>query len=150
MGETFMKIYSFSEDNIKKIQSVEQEVFEKYQNYIKDKFLPLFISKNYSLKIDLGWCNWRKNVYNQQKAIQMENGYGCFVGCTIQKDGKDLILQTNDEYEWEVANVSWQITAVEMYWFKKRIELFDDIPYDEINEDMRDLLEALDEVDNCK
>ena len=48
-----MKIYSFSEDNIKKIQSIEQEVFEKYQNYIKDNFLPLFISKNYSLKNNL-------------------------------------------------------------------------------------------------
>ena len=104
--------------------------------------MPIFKLKGYELKFYFGWINPRKKLQSQEKPLVIQNGYECYVGCIVQKDGKDVIIK-NDEYDCELS-ATWEISHVEWYLFQKRIYCWKDISYDDVEEDLKELLACLD------
>ena len=75
----------------------------------------------------------------------MQPGYECYVGCIVQKEGKDVIIK-NDEYDCELS-ATWEISRVERHLLRKRIYFWNDIFYDDVEEDMKGILASLDTLE---
>lgn len=82
--------------------------------------------------------------------MPFHTGYSCYTSCEVQKEGKTVrVKDTEGEVEYYSVEVVWQISSIERgsllkekRFFKPVVELYTDI--DEVEEDMRGLLQLLD------
>lgn len=82
--------------------------------------------------------------------MPFHTGYSCYISCEVQKEGKTVrVKDTEGEVKYYSVEVVWQISSIERgsllkekRFFKPVVELYTDI--DEVEEDMRGLLQLLD------
>ena len=113
-------VYTPDKDN--EIVRHEKTMLEKYLNIIK-KFNPIFEQYDYSLKVGCRWTNFLKKDYSAHR-LPFKNGYECYIYCEVQKDGKEVHIDSNDgEVDYYALSVSWIISSIERRCFKIYVSL---------------------------
>ncbi len=131
-------VYTPDKDN--EIVRHEKTMLEKYLNIIK-KFNPIFEQYDYSLKVGCRWTNFLKKDYSAHR-LPFKNGYECYIYCEVQKDGKEVHIDSNDgEVDYYALSVSWIISSIERRCFKIYVSLCS--ATDDVENDMKELLRLL-------
>lgn len=118
----------------------EKIMLEKYLNII-DSYRVIFEQYNCSLKVGCGWINFLKKEYSAHR-LPFKNGYACYIYCEVQKDGKEVHIESKDgEVDYYALSVSWIISSIERRFFKINVSLCS--ATDDIENDMNELLQLL-------
>lgn len=131
-------IYTSDEDD--KIIKHENLMLEKYSN-IFDSYRKIFEQYNCSLEVGLRWTNSLKKEYSASR-LPFKNGYECYIYCEVQKDGKEVHIESNDgEVDYYPLSASWIISSIERKIFKISVSLC--VAADDVEDDMNKLLQLL-------
>lgn len=123
----------------------EDCMLDVYREAIK-KHTPFFEKMGCSLSVGLMWSYFPKdNVLLQRGSFK--NGYQCYVYCVVQKDGKDVCVNSIDgEADYYSLSTAWMISSVSRNFFKLKVLLYDDV--DEVDVDLSDLFSQLQSATN--
>ena len=108
---------------------------------ILDSYRAIFEQYGCSLKVGCGWTNFLKKEYSTHR-LPFENGYECYIYCEVQKDDKEIHIESNDgEVDYYALSASWIISSIERRFFKINVSLYSDT--DDIENDMNELFQLL-------
>lgn len=132
--------FVYSPDKDDKIVRHEKIMLEKYLKVI-DGYRAIFEQHNCSLKVGCRWTNFLKKEYSTHR-LPFKNGYECYIYCEVQKDGKEVHIESNDgEVDYYSLSVSWIISSIERRFFKINVLLSS--ATNDIENDMNELLQLL-------
>lgn len=132
--------FVYTPDKDDEIVKYEKIMLEKYLK-ILDSYRTIFEQHNYSLKVGCRWTNFLKKEYSAHR-LPFKNGYRCYIYCEVQKDGKEVHIESNDgEADYYALSVSWIISSIERRFFKINVLLSSTT--DDIENDMNRLLQLL-------
>ncbi len=142
-----MMRFIYDKNRKKLIINHENTMFKTYTEII-GKYSALFKQYECDLKISISWSDFK--VKSSDCRLPFHTGYSCYISCEVQKEGKTVrVKDTEGEVEYYSVEVVWQISSIERgsllkekRFFKPVVELYTDI--DEVEEDMRGLLQLLD------
>lgn len=138
-----MKFKCSSEITSKIIKHEEYMRF-KY-NELAEKYKDAFAEYHCSLKLEMRWYNCmsiKQKVYNQR--IPFKNGYICFIDFSVQQNGEDFKLISNDgEADYYLLADSTNITDITWLLVCRRMNLISDTEFFE--EELHYYLETLEE-----
>ena len=92
--EAILMKFIYTSDEDEKIIRHEKIMLEKYSD-ILDRYRIIFEQYNYSLKIGRRWTNFLKKEHSASR-LPFKNGYECYIYCEVQKDGKEVHIESND------------------------------------------------------
>lgn len=132
--------FVYTPDKDDDIVRYEKKMLEKYLK-ILDRYRAIFEQYNCSLKVGCGWTNFLEKEYSLHR-LPFKNGYECYIYCEVQKDGKEVHIESNDgEVDYYALSVSWIISSIERRFFKINVSLCS--ATDDIENDMDKLLQLL-------
>ena len=132
--------FVYASDKDDEIVRHEKIMLEKYSN-ILDSYRAIFEQYNCSLKVGCSWTNFLKKEHSTNR-LPFENGYKCYIYCEVQKDGKEVHIESNDgEVDYYALSASWIISSIERWFFKINVSLCS--ATDDIENDMNELLQLL-------
>lgn len=132
--------FVYTSDKDDEIVRHEKIMLEKYLN-ILDSYRTIFEQYNCSLEVGCGWTNFLKKKYSTYR-LPFENGYECYIYCEVQKDGKEVHIESNDgEADYYALSASWTISSINRWFFKIIVSLCS--ATDDIENDMNELLQML-------
>lgn len=68
--------------------------------------------------------------------------YECYIYCEVQKDGKEVHIESNDgEADYYALSASWIISSIERSFFKINVSLCS--ATDDIENDMKEMFQLL-------
>lgn len=123
-----------------RIISHEVHMLETYKKAIKE-YVPFFEKIGCSLKIGLMW-----NYFPRDTAIfqrdSFKNGYQCYVYCVVQRDGKEVCVESTDgEADYYTLSTAWMVSSIFRKCFNLRVTLYENI--DDIDVDLKNFLSQL-------
>ena len=137
--------YIISGQRGKKISSFEFKMFDEYKKNV-EMYFPLFAQYGCTLKLELCWNNWLQKTWSPCK-LPMQNGYGCYVYCEVQKNGKAVRIDSTDgEADYYPLSTGWMISSINRNFCKLRISLYTDM--DDINDDLNEFLLQLERLES--
>lgn len=92
-----------------------------------------------TLKVGLMWKNFfdADNVAFQR--VRIRNGYECYVYCSVQKEGQEVRIPSNDdEVDYYYMSTAWMISSIRRVFFKLELSLWADT--DDVKSDLNNLL----------
>lgn len=132
--------FVYTSDKDDEIVRHEKIMLEKYLN-ILDRYRTIFEQYNCSLKVGCGWTNFLKKEYSTHR-LPFKNGYECYIYCEVQKDDKEVHIESNDgEVDYYALSASWIISSINRCFFKIIVSLCS--ATDDIENDMNELLQML-------
>lgn len=132
--------FVYTSDKDDEIVRHEKIMLEKYSD-ILDSYRSIFEQYDCSLKIGHEWTNFLKKEHSTHR-LPFENGYECYIYCEVQKDDKEVHIESNDgEVDYYELSASWIISSIERNFFKTRVSLYSDT--DDIENDIKELLRLL-------
>lgn len=132
--------FVYTPDRDDEIVRHEELMLEEYLN-ILDSFRKIFEQYNCLLEVGYRWTNFSKKEYSAHR-LPFKNGYQCYIYCEVQKDGKEVHIESNDgEVDYYPLSASWIISSIERWFFKSNVYLCS--ATDDIESDMNELLQLL-------
>ncbi len=129
-------VYTPDKDN--EIIKHEEVMLEKYSN-ILDSYRRIFEQYHCSLEVGCRWTNFLKKEYSVHR-LPFKNGYECYICCEVQKDGKEVHVESNDgEVDYYALSASWIISSISRWFFHLNVSLCS--ATDDIESDMNELLQ---------
>lgn len=112
-----------AEEKCEKIKYFEAEMFAKYKKIV-NSYLPLFLEKGCTLKLELEWANPIRKIWSANR-LPLKNGYVCHVYCIVEKDGKEIKIKSDDgEADYYTLGTSWMISSIYRRFHKLNISLY--------------------------
>lgn len=103
----------------------EDHMLAMYLEKIKE-YKPLFEENGVSLKTGLMWSCFPNDTAGFQRT-PFQNGYQCYVYCTVLKDGKEVQIDSADgEADYYPLSAQWMISSVFRSFFKLHVTLYED------------------------
>lgn len=122
------------------IYDFETEMFAKYKKAVAP-YLHLFHELGCELKLELGWANPIRKIWSD-KPIALINGYECSVCCSVEKEGKELRIESKDgEADYYVLGTSWMVSSVCRKFLSLKLSLYESV--DEVDADLMEFLSQL-------
>lgn len=135
-------------EQINKIREHEERVLFKYKQ-IADRCKEKFIKYQCSIKLEMKWYNCmsiKQKVFDYR--IPLKNGYVCFIDFSVQQNGKDIKLKSNDgEVDYYLLGDSSNITEITWLLVCKKINLFSDT--EDFEKELHYYLEMLENYHTC-
>lgn len=132
--------FVYTPDKDDEIIKHEEIMLEKYSN-ILDSYQGIFEQYHCSLKVGCGWTNFFREEHSAHR-LPFKNGYQCYIYCEVQKDGKEVHVESNDgEVDYYALSASWIISSISRWFFKIKVSLCS--ATDDIESDMNELLQLL-------
>ena len=132
--------FNVSQEMCNKVRHFETEMLNKYANAIYP-YLPLFNKIGYELKVELGWYNSLQKTWSA-KGLPLKNGYECRIYCLVEKDGKEVQIESNDgEADYYPLITSWMISSVYRKFHKLKISTYAKV--DDVEADINEFLSEL-------
>ena len=132
--------FVYTPDKDDEIVRFETIMLKKYLK-ILDSYREIFGQHNCSLEVGCRWTNFLKNEYSAHR-LPFKNGYECYVYCEVQKNGKEVHIESNDgEVDYYALSASWIISSIERKFFKINVVLSS--ATDDVESDMNELLKLL-------
>lgn len=132
--------FLYTPDKDDEIVRFEKIMLEKYLK-ILGSYRTMLAQNNYSLKVGCGWTNFIKKEYSAHR-LSFKNGYECYIYCEIQKNGKEVHIESDDgEVDYYPLSASWIISSIERRFFKLNVSLCS--ATDDIENDINELLQLL-------
>lgn len=139
--------FVYDKNRKKLIINHENTMFKTYTEII-GKYSVLFRQYDCNLKISISGSDFK--IKSSDSRLPFHTGYSCYISCEVKKDGKTVrVRDTEGEVDYYSVEAAWQISSIERgsllkgkSFFKPVVELYTDI--DEVEEDMRGLLQLLD------
>ena len=132
--------FLYTPDKDDEIVRFEKIMLEKYLK-ILDNYRAMLEQYNCSLKVGCGWTNFIKKEYSAHR-LPFKNGYECYIYCEIQKNGKEVHIESDDgEVDYYPLSASWIISSIERRFFKLNVSLCS--ATDDIENDINELLQLL-------
>ncbi len=132
--------FVYTSDKDEEIIEHETKMLEKYSD-ILDSYRAIFEQYNFSLEVGCRWINFLKKEYSASR-IPFRHGYECYIYCEVQKDGKEVHIESNDgEVDYYPLSASWTISFMRRGFFKINVWLCS--ATDDIEEDMERLVRLL-------
>lgn len=132
--------FLYTPDKDDEIVRFEKIMLEKYLK-ILGSYRTMLAQNNYSLKVGCGWANFIKKEYSAHR-LSFKNGYECYIYCEIQKNGKEVHIESDDgEVDYYPLSASWIISSIERRFFKLNVSLCS--ATDDIENDINELLQLL-------
>ena len=103
----------------------EQNFLKKYEElfYKYDLIINQF---GFTLNYGLFWKNY---IYRKEslKRISRKNGYTCYLYCSVQKNGKDIKIPSEDgEVEFYYLSETWILTSISRLFLRLYANIYDD------------------------
>lgn len=130
----------YSDETKEMICSHEEYTLKLYKKKINN-YLSQFVEKGYSYEVGLFWDNFYSGNGSKQRC-KFGNGYTCYVYFDVLQDGKIVCLEGDDEADYYPLSVCWEITCIRRWFFKLRVELFDDVD-DDLESDIKEMLSQI-------
>lgn len=109
------------------IEHEEKMLFE--YNCMVEKYKEAFAKYQCLIRFRMEWYNCL--TIKQRPVdyrIPLKNGYVCFIGFSVQKNGEDIKLKSDDgEVDYYVLSDSLHITEINWMLVYKKINLFSDM-----------------------
>lgn len=135
LSESFI----YTPEKSKKIISHEEQMFKKYSEII-DEYKNLFKEHDCTLNTCLIWTNSKGESFNNRPPFK--NGYECQIYCEIQRDGKEVHIDSTDgEADYYPLSASWIISSIFSHFFKLKAYLCS--ATDDIESDVYELYNLL-------
>ena len=132
MEETSMREMTYTNKIDDQIVSHESHMLALYIEKV-NKYIPLFEENGYSLKVGLMWDSFSKKTITFQRG-RFQNGYQCYVYCTVQKDDNDVRIDSIDgEADYYLLSTTWMISSIFRKFYKLNVTLYantDDVDTD--------------------
>lgn len=128
---------AYSTQFVNQIIDHEDDMLSMYAQKIQE-YIPSFQKLGYSLRLGLLWIN----PVHKCKAfsrIKYQNGYQCYVYCSVQKNGEDVtIANTDGEAEYYPLSAEWMISSISRRWFRLIVSFYKSV--DDVDEDLQEFL----------
>lgn len=129
--------FYFDKRKEKELFDFELEMFAKYKKLI-GSYNHLFEEAGCELNLRMEWRNENQKIYSRNR-ISIENGYGCYIQCLVEKGGDVIKVKCNDgEADYYLIETSWMISSVYRYFRKLRVSLYTDL--EDVDSDISELL----------
>ena len=116
--------YSHQSDNA--IYTHEETMLDLYTQQIKN-YEPSFQAYGCTIKTGLMWKLFPSTSKSFSRK-QIQDGYECYVYCSIEKDGDTVYIKSNDgEADYYPLSTAWMISAARRRWFSLKVRLFSDV-----------------------
>ncbi len=134
--------FKCTEEILSKVCKHEERMLFEY-NRIAEKYKEAFDKYQCALKIEMRWYNCMSIKYKSYNyRIPLTNGYICCIDFSVQKNGEDVKLESEDgEVDYYSLGDSTNISEITWLLVCRRISLSTDTDYFE--EELIDYLETL-------
>ena len=107
---------------------------EKVQAYARS-----FEAVGCTLEVGLMWKNFFDADTVAFQRGDFRNGYECYVYCSVQRDGQEVRIPSNDgEVDYYDMSTAWRISSIRRFFFKLELSLYVDT--DDIESDLENFL----------
>jgi len=111
----------------------EESMLIAYTLFVKE-YEAFFKSYGCSIKTGLMWKRLSSEAQEFQRG-QFQNGYECYVYCSIEKDGREVRISSNNgEVDYYPLSTAWLITSIHRSWWRLKVHLFTGIDTAAIND----------------
>lgn len=139
-----MKKSVYSDRIDAQIISHENHLLAEYTREIK-KHMPAFEEIGYNLKLGLMWKSLSRNTTTFQRE-SFQNGYQCYVYCTVQKDDADVnIPSTDGEVDYYSLSTAWMISSIYREFYRLNVSLY--VSMDDVDADLNGFLSQLKHIE---
>jgi len=150
VGEGILMKFKYSKAKEEIIKCHENKMLERYHELIQ-KYASLIKSYNCEISLGLYWLNSNTKEYseskipiNQDSRIKIQNGYVCYVFCSVIRDGEIVKIESDDgEVDYYLLSETWQVTSVFKPFFTGTNGYLIDFNFKEAKKDIEWFLECL-------